>query len=151
MSFAASYREVIKINEQVVYPTSTACLEGSGLNDIFHWYAHPTTLLVSAKFCRTFIWVTDKGKKGSGISKDLHLALKFSRNVANKIRNNTSPKIEPWGHPLALSAIQMFGHLKSFFEAYQKENFWIDITKNLRSHKNVIWKLVPHAKPYQKY
>ena len=150
MSFAASYREVIKINERVVYPTSTACLEGSGLNDIFHWYAHPTTHLVSAKFCRTFIWVTDKRKREVSLAKIFTLHSNLAGMSLIKIRNNRSPKIEPWGDLLALSAIQMLGHLKSFFEAYQKENFWIDITKNLRSHKNVIWKLVPHAKPYQK-
>ena len=42
------------------------------------------------------------------------------------------------GHPLAPTAIQMLGHLKPLFEAFQKENYQTDITKNLTFQKTII-------------
>ena len=135
MSFAVSHCEVIKANRWCIYRVyligTSSALEGSGLNDIFHLTA--------------FIWVTNKRKKRSVISEDLQVTFKVSRNFVNKnkkTRNNRGPKLSLEGQRLAPSAIQVLEHLKPLFETWEWEN--------LRFHKSVIWKLVPHAKPYQR-
>ena len=131
--------------------TSTTCLEGSGLNDIFYWYVHPTTLPKSLpSFAELSFGSRTREKREVSSAKIFTLHSRLGGMSLIKIRNNRGPKLSCEGHPLVLSAIQMHGHLKPLFEVFQNENYWIDITKNLRYHETVIWKLVPPAKPYQR-
>ena len=63
-------------------------------------------------------------KKRSVISKDVHVTLKVSRNVVNKNKKQQGfLKLSLEIHPLALSTIEMLGHLKPPFETFQKENY----------------------------
>ena len=82
MSFAASYCQVIKINEWCIHKVNF-----TGKLTLYFWRTSSTDMPTQQLFlspCQVFIWVTDKRQKRSVISEDLHVTPKVSRNFVNK-------------------------------------------------------------------
>ena len=80
--------------------TSTACLEGSGLNDIFQWCIHQATI---PKSLRIFIELSfgprTKGKRELLSARIFTLHSRLAGISLIKIRYDRGPKNDPWGTP----------------------------------------------------
>ena len=80
--------------------TSWACLDGSGLKDIFHLLAHRLTLSRSLfSFCDVLTGSRTTENIEVSSAKNFTLDSRLSDISLIYIEKNNGPRIEPWGTP----------------------------------------------------